>query len=166
MGFLDKALQKAKTSGFVEDAGEAERRQQDMQEHVEGMWHWLRTTLDEACDRYQHEGNDDLLRQCLTGQALEEIRAHLDEWRRRNMVLCYPRERRNEFQLQINDVLDDTYVLTEYFRDHSFVQRYQGQQLVETIQGDGQEKAVRATVVARGEEYHIERLSIISDPAA
>lgn len=161
MGILDKA----KKIKLVEQESDPEEQRRELQAYAENMWHWLRTTLDKACDEYQHEGKDQLLQECLAGDALGQVKAFLNSMRSQNMVWSYPKEKRNEFMLQLNSIIEDTYTITEYFRDHSYVERYQGGQLVEVLQGDGADKVLRAVIVADGEVYRIVQLALISDPA-
>lgn len=160
MGILDKA----KKIKLVEQDSDPEEQRRVQNSRAEHMWHWLRLTLDDACDRYQHEGRDELLRECLTGEALAQVKGFLDQMRNQNMVWAYPKERRNDFSLQLNSISGDTYVVTEYFKDHSYIERYQGGQLVERIPGDGADKVLRATIVADGEAYRIAQVALISDP--
>lgn len=164
MGLFDKVTEVAKKSGLAEQEVDLKAQEEELQQFADSLWHWLRTALDEACDLYQHEGKDDHLRDVLAGQALEDVKAYLDQLRAQNMVWTYPAEQRNKFEIHVNDVIDDTYVFTEYFRDHSRVEVYRNGQLVETLPGDGAEKAVRATVVAEGESYRIIRLALVDAP--
>lgn len=161
MGILDKA----KKIKLVEQEADPEEQQREMQAYAENMWHWLRTTLDKACDVYQHEGREDLLQECLAGDAYQQVKAFLDTMRAQNMVWAYPKEKRNEFMLQLNSIIDDTFTVTEYFRDHSYIERYQGGQKIDTLQGDGSQKALRAVIVSEGELYRIVQVALISDPS-
>ena len=160
MGILDK-VSKIK---LVEQETDPEEQRRALNSKAEHMWHWLRVTLDDACDRYQHEGRDELLRECLTGIAFDQVKAFLDNMRAQNMIWVYPKEKRNDFNLQLNSISGDTYVITEYFKDHSYIERYQGGQLAERIPGDGMDKVLRATIVAEGEAYRIAQVALISDP--
>jgi len=162
MGILDKA----KKMRLVEQEVDPEQQQREYQGYAENMWHWLRTTLDEACERYQHQGKDELLHECLTGDAYQQVKDFLDSMRAQNMVWVYPREKRNDFTLKLNSIIEDTYVVTEYFRDYSYIECYQGGQLVEKVAGDGADKAIRATVVADGDVYRIAQVALISDPSS
>jgi len=164
MGLKDKLMQRGKQAGLVQDdAAAQEAAQAEQQEYVDSMWHWVRTTLDEACDRYQHEGNPDLLHECLASPALERVIGFLDEMRANNRVWTFQREQRNHFQVAINDIIDDTYVITEYFNDYSRVECYQGGQLLEVIDGDGRPKVIKAVVQVSADTPKISRIELISD---
>lgn len=161
MGLLDKV----KDLKLVEQEVDVDEQHRELESYAENMWHWLRTTLDKACDEYQHEGREDLLRECLAGDAYQQVKAFLDSMRARNMVWAYPKEKRNEFILQLNSIVEDTYTVTEFFRDYSYVEVYQGAQKMDVVHSDGSQKALRAVIVADSEAYRIVQVALISDPS-
>lgn len=160
MGILDKV----KEMKLVEQEVDPAEQHRELEAYAENMWHWLRTTLDKACDEYQHEGREDLLRECLAGDAYSQVKEFLDSMRAQSMIWAYPKEKRNEFILQLNSIVEDTYTVTEYFRDYSYVERYQGSQKVDVVHSDGSQKALRAVIVADSEAYRIVQVAVISEP--
>ena len=158
-------LDRAKKLKIVEQQEDPEQQQKEMQAYANNMWHWLRTTLDKACDEYQHEGRDELLRECLGGDAFTQVKSFLDSMRAQSMVWAYPREKRNDFMLQLNSIIEDTYTVTEYFRDFSYIEVYKDGIKTQVIEADGSQHALRAVIVAEGGEYRIDQLALISDPS-
>jgi len=159
MGLLDKVKQMK----LVEQQADPAEQQREMEAYAQNMWHWLRTTLDKACDEYQHQAKEDLLRECLAGDAYTQVKEFLDGMRSRGMIWAYPKEKRNEFILQLHSIADDTYTVTEYFRDYSYIECYQGGQKVNVIQSDGSQKVLRAVIVADNEAYRIVQVALISE---
>lgn len=143
MGLIDNL--KNKMVEKVEDDSEAKEQ---LASSVGAMWDWLRTHLDAACEIYQKTGNAEQLQACLAGRALEDTVAYFDQLRANNIVWSFP-DRREQAQqrLRVEEVIgNSTFIVTEYFRDHSRLEYYQHEQLVEVREADGGEKVLRATI--------------------
>jgi hypothetical protein len=170
MGLLNLKNLLKSTKTAASDAGlitveEDPSVQEAMEDHINRTWHWIRTTLDTGCGDYLHDGDRSLLEQCLAGQALDDVIAQLDLLIENETAWRFPPERRNVFDLRINSIIDDTWVVTEHFTDHSTLEVYRDGTLQQQIEGDGLEKAIRATVVAQDNSYYITQVVMVADPS-
>lgn len=162
MGIFDRVKGR-----LVEDSGTSQR-DPELDRQIELMWDWLRTNFDSACNVYQKQGDPSPLRSCLTGRALDDTITMLNSLRSQNLLWSFPqrRERSNQ-RLSVDHVSRNTYIISEYFRDYSVIERYQNNQLVEVYEGLGEERAIRATILLdQSSAYYISDIVLLSDSVA
>lgn len=132
---------------------------------VSAMWDWLRTHLDAAAELYQKRGDPSELRACLTGKAYEDTVEVLDGLRAEGVLWSFPQRReRAGGRLRLDDCMNNVFVVTEYFRDYSRLERYQNGRIVESEEGSGRERALRATITAdESGAYYISDVAMLGD---
>lgn len=160
MGLRD-TVKGAVWKGKEEDPEERHERDQQT---VREMWDWLMTHYDPSVSQYLHNGRDDGLRRVLAGEALEETLRYLDELRALRVEWEYAdRERLDQRDLRLLKVIGNTFVVQVFYRDHSTMRWYVGEQMMEERRASGAEVSLRAIITVDrsqgSDEYYITKLT-------
>ncbi len=161
MGLFDKLPKMVERD--ESEAQAAERAA--LEQSVATMWDWLRGQVDEGAMEYLTAGSDETLRQCLSGRALEQVLAHLDLLRSRNLLWSFPGRRANAPRIRVDEPVNDhTYVVSEFFSDRSRLEHYRhsdDHEPSEIREADGRDVAIQATIHVEDGRYWITDVALL-----
>lgn len=135
------------------EATPQDRERKEREESIIRVWDFVRRQIDLGIHEYFTKGESEKLREFVTSPAYGALTAHLDRLRKAGVYWSQP-ERKGQTKPRVTVIQDkiDEFIVEERFTDTSQLQRIADGA---TRTCDGEERAIRATVVVKGQDYKL-----------
>lgn len=145
---LERAGVKVEREASTED-----KERMDREKSIITVWEYVRRQIDAGVHEYFAKGESEKLREFAVAPAYPALTAHLDRLRKEGLYLSQP-DRKVKTSPRIVVIQDkiDEFVVEERFTDTSEFKRLSDGA---TRTCEGEERAIRATVSVKGQDYKL-----------